>query len=104
MRHGRSRRWLWLLRWFGARGEGFVDLPLTAAEPGEFLGTVPWESDPRGGAFGFGAGRRGLLVQLGHGVGEPVEVTFQAGDEVGRVAAAEVIGKERDLNVDIGSS
>ncbi len=44
------------------------------------------------------------MAQLGDRVGEPVEVTFEPGDEVGWVTAAQVVCKEADFDVGIGDS
>ena len=54
-------------------------------------------------AFAPRSRRGGLLGELGNGVGESVEVTFETDDEVGGIATPQVdFAEEGDFGVGIG--
>jgi hypothetical protein len=87
---------------FGGSRELLVDLLLAPSQAGQFFAAVPRRSDSRFGPLRFGARRFGFLMEVGDGVGQPVQVAFESGDEVRRVAAAQVVGEEPDVDVRIG--
>ena len=64
-------------------GESVVDLVLPAAQSGEFVGAVPRRTDARRSTVGFTASRVGFGLEGRQGVGQALDLAFEAGDEVG---------------------